>query len=332
MNVTSPQHYEIGWILGQYALTLSNWSPAADPLEVVMRQLGEAELLFGSSVIQHPVSLPLTNVGWENLYARMGTVAYVATALATVPSLREVLLGLVERWRRSTFCVERQRFRYQYGILTGSLPDGSATHRIEDFEGTRFLIKVITWHGAAKPGDQVKMVVTILSRTTRGNFSDFPGFEPEMTILGKDAIHHDPAALADLLNHFKHHGPPSWERAIGEDLAARTALPVPAAALVWAANTEATNALRVVAAPDTRKALALTAKQVDSASSALRPLYDCRSGELPPASRMSRQGFYDVYQHAMPLNVGSLWTPCDGGSESVVARLADAISRKLATK
>ena len=273
------------------------------------------------------------NVAWDNLYARAGAVAYLASSVATLPALRSSLLGLLELWQASEFCRHRDAFRHQYGTLHAALPRDEESQWIAEHQGTRFMVKVITWLGAGQPGVPIDMIVSVLSYRSGHSFSELPDFKPLVTRLGSEARLQEPAALAELVRRVGSDGPPKATPEIAEELARRTGLPVPAAALLWAGNTEANNTLRVVVTPEVRKALGLQVKQVDVASAALRPLHAWRgSSDLAwwyntTGESMPRQAFYDIYQQAMPDTPGALWTPLEGGEESVMARLARAVSR-----
>jgi hypothetical protein len=263
-------------------------------------------------------------------------VAYLATGLAAVPPLGASLLGLLELWQASTFCRERRRFRYQYGTLRAVLPRDEESQWAVEHESTRFIVKLITWRGAGQPGMPIDMIVTVVSHRSDEKFSELPDFEPQVTLLGSEALHQDPPALAELVSRLKLDGPPKWTPEIGEELARRTGLPLPAAALLWAGNTETNNALRVVVSPEARKALGLQVKQLDAASAALRSLYaSTRKSDLTwwyniTGEPMPRQAFYDIYQQAMPEAPRALWTPLEGGEDSVVARLARAVQATIA--
>jgi hypothetical protein len=325
------QHPEINWILGRYPLMSFSLQP--DALSVVERQMREAEAALMATNPTRPTTLTPCNVAWDNLFARAGAVAYLASGLATPPPLRESLLGLLSLWQGTAFCRTPERFRIQLGTLHAPLPKEELSQWIVEHEGTTFLIKLLSWIGAGTPGAPIDMIVSVLSYRTTETFSAPPSFTPRSTLLGSDARLQKPEALVDLVGRVGRDGPPKWAPAIGDELARLSGLTVPAAALLWAGNTEASNSLKVVAAPETRKALGLQAKQVDAASATLRALHaTTRASDLAwwyniSGDPMPRQAFYDIYQAAMPDAPGALWAPLEGGDGSVVARLARAYAR-----
>jgi hypothetical protein len=301
--VPQAQHYEVNWILGRYPLMAFGLQP--DPLSVVERQMHEAAALCANPG-PGPKALSPCNVAWDNLYARAGAAAYLASSAAAPPALRSSLLELLDLWRASEFCQRRAAFRYQYGTLRAPLPRDDESQWVTEHAGTCFIVKLVTWLGGGQVGVPIDMIVTVLSYQSGQSFAELPDFKPVVTRLGAEARLQEPTALAELLARMKRQGPPAVTLEIGEELARRTGLSVPAAILIWAGCTEANNAGRVVVTPEVRKALGLQVKQVDAAAAALRQLHALRSNSAlawwynTSGETMPRQAFYDLYQEAMP--------------------------------
>jgi hypothetical protein len=315
-------HHELGSILGYYSLYgLTEYrNPAVDPLPVVLLQLRACEeQLTGAAEVER---VPLCNVAWENLYVVMGTVLYLAVSVGTHPRLRDILHGLLEAWRTSAFCRERAHFMLETGTLEGALLRGADSQRIVVHSGTRSLTKLITWT-SAKPGEVAPMSVRVLSSAQSGQLAPLKDFAAATRVPGNEAQHQSPEHISELLDRFRRDGPPRYTREIGAELSRITGLSQDAAALVWAGNTDATDAVNVVATPETRQALGLTVKTVKAASHALYPLHDYMAGESP------RIGFYRAYQTAMPAKAEDLWRPLEGGEDSVVARLGRSVAQRL---
>jgi len=324
------QYPEIAWILGSYSLFGFGVRP--DSLAVVERQIRATETALLAADGAHPATVAPCNQAWENMYARAGAVAYMATSAATPPAFRESLLGLLGVWQRSVFCREPARFRLQFGTLRGPLSRQEDSQWIVPHDGTVSLVKLLGWEGAGAPGQDIDMFVNVLSCSRNGTFHDMDRFFPKSNLRGEEARLQNATALGALLDRFRRDGSPRWEAKIGETLAARSGLPPAAAALLWAGNTDASNSLKVVASADARKALSLKVKDVDAAAPALLSLHASRR---PPdlvwwynitGAPMPRQAFYDIYQRAMPDDPSRLWEPLEGGDESVVERLSRAYS------
>jgi hypothetical protein len=267
-----------------------------------------------------PGKVPESSFGWDELIGRLGSVVYLAAAPGTGSEQREQLLSFLEAWLESPFLAPAPGTLRLYSceLKKKKLPfpvqdDGSwSAWGVGEHEGNRYFLT-----GLERDEDD-QSGVSVIEQCGEGKKWKLL---PSAKLSDEEKLEAGwatPERLRAFIDAIRSRGGWSYEKAMGEALAARTGMAYAEAALLLAGMPGFRTYKKNFLPTELRETLGLKVGDADSARDSLR--------------RIGEKKLRAILDGALPESPDALYTPLGAGADdeaSFVARLAESYTEVM---